>query len=96
MVDGENRDAGAKRAVQENDLIQVNEDGPPHWFRCILVVDEVKSWGVQAYCTIPHARGEPAGDAYMRLEWKEFDVLGVKSLFIAVPISEAAKEEAGT
>lgn len=65
-------------------MIQVNEDGPAHWFRCILVVDEVKSWGVQAYTTIPGQRGALAGDAFMRLEWREFDVLGAKSNFICV------------
>lgn len=74
---------GASKAVAEGDLIQVNEAGPAHWFRVILVVDEVKSWGVQAYCTIPGARGQGVGDTYMRLEWKEFDRLGAKSLFIA-------------
>jgi hypothetical protein len=62
----------------------VNEDGPPNWFRCVLAVDEVKSWGVQAYCTIPRAQGEASGDAYMRLSWGEFDELGVKSKFVAV------------
>jgi hypothetical protein len=71
-----------RKEVSEGDLIQVNEDGPAHWFRCILVVNTVKSWGIQAYCTIPKARGEPAGDAFMRLEWNEFDALGVKSKFV--------------
>jgi hypothetical protein len=74
--------------IAAGDLIQVNEDGPPHWFRCILVVDEVKSWGVQAYAIVPQARGEPSGDAYMRLSWNEFDALGVKSKFVAVELPE--------
>ena len=71
------------RPVKENDLIQVNEDGPPNWFRCILVVDEVKSWGVEAFCTIPHASGAPSRDAHMRLHWEEFDALRVKSKFVS-------------
>jgi hypothetical protein len=74
--------------IGSGDLIQVNEDGPPHWFRCILVVDEVKSWGVQAYCVVPNARGEASGDAYMRLSWNEFDTLGVKSKFVADELPE--------
>ncbi len=73
------------RKVSEGDLVQVNEDGPAHWFRCILVVDEVKSWGVQAYAIIPNRAGVPSGDAYMRLSWNEFDVLGVKSKFVVAP-----------
>lgn len=86
MVDNEDRSAGggsAISAIEENDLIQVNEDGPAHWFRCILVVDEIKGWGVKAYCTMPAARGRPSADAYIQLHWNEFDKLGVKSKFIA-------------
>jgi hypothetical protein len=81
-----------RKEVSEGDLIQVNEDGPAHWFRCILVVDTVKSWGVQAYCTIPKARGEPAGDVFMRLEWQEFDTLGVKSKFVVAPTMDLFEE----
>jgi hypothetical protein len=78
-----------ERPLAENDLIQVNEDGPPNWFRCVLVVDEVKSWGVQAFCTVPNARDQPSGDAYMRLSFGEFDRLGVKSKFVAVEMPES-------
>jgi hypothetical protein len=74
---------GEPKTVAENDLIQVNEDGPPNWFRCILVVDEVKSWGVQAYAIIPQARDKTSADAFMRLTWNEFDTLGIKSRFVA-------------
>jgi hypothetical protein len=85
------------KPVEPGDLIQVNEAGPPLWFRVILVVDEVKSWGVQAYVTIPGARGSvPAGDAFMRLEWSEFDLVGAKSLFVTESIAKALKQgEAG-
>lgn len=68
--------------LEPGDLIQVNEK-VPHWWRCVLVVDEMKSWGVQAYCTIPGSgqeRGRSA-DAYMRLQWDEFDPLGASSIW---------------
>lgn len=71
-----------RETIEPGDLIQVNENGPSHWFRVILVVEEVKTWGVQAYATIPAARAKPAGDAFMRLEWQEFDLVGAKSLFV--------------
>jgi hypothetical protein len=71
------------KTVEENDLIQVNEEGPMNWFRCILVIDEVKSWGVQAYAIIPQARDKTSADAFLRLHWNEFDTLGAKSLFVA-------------
>jgi hypothetical protein len=71
------------KQVAVSDLIQVNEEGPMNWFRCILVVDEVKSWGVQAYAIIPQARDKTSADAFMRLSWNEFDTLGAKSHFVA-------------
>lgn len=73
-----------KTMLNHGDLIQVNEDGPVNWFRVILIVDEVRTWGVQAYAVIPAAHGQPSGDAYMRLEWQEFDVVGAKSKFVAL------------
>jgi hypothetical protein len=71
------------KTVAEYDLIQVNEDGPENWFRCILIVDEVKPWGVQAYAIIPQASDKASADAFMRLSWNEFDTLGAKSHFVA-------------
>ena len=76
-----------RKKVSEGDLIQVNEDGPANWFRCILVIDEVKGWGVLASCTIPQAIGEPARDAFIRLRWHEFEALGAKSKFIVEPVA---------
>jgi hypothetical protein len=75
---------GGEREVEVNDIIQVNQK-VEHWFRCLLVVDEVKGWGVLAYCTIPGNAFNAAGDAFMRLEWEEFDLLGAKSLWRVAP-----------
>jgi hypothetical protein len=73
------------KTVAEGDLIQVNEDGPANWFRCILVVDTVRTSWVRAYAILPQARGKPSADAFMQLDWEEFDTLGVKSKFIIAP-----------
>lgn len=77
------------KKVAPGDIIQINEDGPIFWFRCLLVVDEVKSWGVQAYCTIPGSSEKRCGDAFIRLLWHEFDSVGAKSLFIVATADEA-------
>lgn len=45
------------------------------WFGCLLVVDGIKSWGVQAFAVIPHAN-EYAKFAYYRINYGEFDVVG--------------------
>jgi hypothetical protein len=77
-----------KKVIAAGDLIQVNEDGPENWFRCILVVNRVESWGVGAYCTTPSGRGRPSCDAFTRLDWAEFDKLCVKSKFVATEMPQ--------
>ena len=56
----------------KGDVIQVNEHvGNGSWTGCLMIVDEVKDWGVQAYLHIPMQ-----GDAYLRLKHGEYDVVG--------------------
>lgn len=43
------------------------------------IVEEIHSWGVQAYSVIP---GE-AGLAYVRLEWNQFYIVGPAPIFLA-------------
>ncbi len=56
-------------------LIQVNEKNDD-WFGCVMIVDEVKNWGVQAYLRIPCR-----GNAFLRLNWDEFELLEDKAVF---------------
>jgi hypothetical protein len=64
--------------LSEDDVIQI---APPHkWGGCLAVVDEVKGFGCQAYVTIP-ANDGTTGPAYIRLNWDEFEALGVKAAF---------------
>lgn len=58
--------------VKKNDVIQINEKFKgTGWIGCLMIVDEVKSWGVQAYLHVPMQ-----GDAYLRIKHGEFDVIG--------------------
>ena len=61
--------------VQANELV-------PHWFRCLVVVDEVKKWGIQGYTTMPSPTGAPPGDAYIRLTWDQIEKTGGHTRFI--------------
>lgn len=62
--------------AKKNDVIQINEKcGNKSWMGCLMIVDEVKSWGVQAYLHIPMQ-----GDAYLRLKHEEYDVIGKAAL----------------
>lgn len=61
--------------VKKDSVIQINENGPEGWIGCLLQVDEVKSWGVQAWTEIPKQ-----GSAYLRLETGKFDYIGEATL----------------
>ena len=61
--------------VTKNDIIQAIE-GTGIWQGCLLIVDEVKSWGVQAYMTIPNSAISSQGTAFMRFKTGEFEVVG--------------------
>jgi hypothetical protein len=69
------------------ELVQVNET-LPHWFRCIVTVDEIKPWGIQGFVTMPEAPNRRAGDAYIRLEWREFIRLGALNQYVVGPTGE--------
>jgi len=43
--------------LEVNDIIQIVDKNHP-WYSCLLIVDEVKSWGVQAFCIIPESNIE--------------------------------------
>lgn len=52
-------------------VVQVNETGPEGWQGCLVQVDEMKAFGVQAWAQIPLQ-----GAAYIRLAKEEFDYIG--------------------
>ena len=76
--------------LSEGDVIQI---APPHkWGGCLAVVDEPKSFGCQAYVSIPSNDGTPPGQAYIRLAWDDFEALGVKAPFVPDPAALNQKE----
>lgn len=64
--------AVAKMDVVKGDIVQA-DPGATEWGPSLVVVDEVKSWGIQGYTHIPRS-----GDAYIRLQWNEFERTGGK------------------
>lgn len=53
---------------QVGDIIQIVQESHP-WFPALLIVDEVKSWGVQAYVITPRSNdgSERPARAFNRL-----------------------------
>ena len=55
--------------LKRGSIIQANENAGD-WCGTVLIVDEVKSWGVQAFVHIPMK-----GDAFIRLTPEQFEIL---------------------
>jgi len=59
--------------LNNGDVVQIiNEEH--HWFPCLVVVQEVKTWGVQAYLLTP-PMGE-FGVAYIRVKNADIKLIG--------------------
>lgn len=65
--------------VEVGDLVQItNRDHD--WYRCILVVDQVKSWGIQAGMQLPPGVHEvacmPDNTTYLRIPNGDYEIVG--------------------
>jgi hypothetical protein len=83
-------DYSSEAPPQRYEIVQANER-VPHWFRCLVVVDEIKPWGVQGYTTIP--RHDGPGDAFIRLTWDEICLTGGFNRFIVKEVDDNEKPE---
>lgn len=63
--------------ISTGDVIQITDENHP-WYPCLLIVDIVKSWGVQAYTLIPQGNNgsEKPGMAFIRLDNEVFERVG--------------------
>lgn len=65
--------------LKPHEIIQI---APSHkWGGCLAVVSEVKAWGCMAYVSMPTNDGNPPGQAYIRLQWDDFERLRVNAIF---------------
>lgn len=62
--------------IKRGSIIQANENAKD-WCGTVLIVDEIKSWGVQAFVHIPMQ-----GSAYIRLRSDQFEVLGAEAVLM--------------
>jgi hypothetical protein len=63
------------KLVWVGDIVQANPE-TSEWGPSLVVVSEVKSFGIQGYTHIP--RG---GDAFIRLTWDQFDATGGRAVW---------------
>lgn len=64
-------------AYEEGDLVQVNPEKEV-FGGCIVVVTEIKSWGVQGYVQSAGVEGQQ----YIRLKFEDIEPTGGKAVWI--------------
>jgi hypothetical protein len=64
--------------IQVNDIVQLDPFNTrnPMFAGCMLVVTELKSWGVQGYVQALGRDDNPGGQAYYRANWEEIIKVG--------------------
>lgn len=79
--------------ITVHDIVQITDATHP-WFPCLLVVSEVKSWGVQAFACVPKSNdgSAPPGQAYNRLRWDQVEHVGTA---VIIPGPEPPEDEGG-
>ena len=64
------------RNIQVNDIVQIVDESHP-WFPSLMIVSELKSWGVQCYCHIPKSNAKnDTVQAYNRLSFDKIKLVG--------------------
>lgn len=66
------------RATEENDIVQVRPDFDV-FGACLVVVTEVKSWGIQGYVQSAGVDGQQ----YIRLKSSDFENTFAKAVWVA-------------
>lgn len=62
-------------------VVQLNERASDEcYIGCLLIVTEVRSWGVQGFIPVPHERGKPAGHVFLRPKWEALEWVGTAVL----------------
>jgi hypothetical protein len=61
------------KILQKGTVIQITENHK--WCGCLAMVSEPKGWGCQAFINIPEQ-----GNAYIRLNFEDFEVIGIAPL----------------
>jgi hypothetical protein len=72
--------------VEVNHIIQLTNENHKGWIACLLVVSEVRGWGVLAYNQMPMQ-----GAAYLRVAYEDFEIVG--RAVMVQPDSEQVENE---
>lgn len=69
------------------DIVQITDEGH-HWFPCLIVVSELKSFGVQGFAFMPQNDGSGTGEAYIRLNAGSYEPVGASAIIMPASLAE--------
>jgi hypothetical protein len=74
--------------VSPNDIVQLDpfKTGNRMFAGCLMIVTDVRSWGVQGYVQSLGENGELGGQAYYRAEYGTFEPTGGKAAWSVVEV----------
>lgn len=61
--------------IQPGDIVQIDPESDSCFGGCLVIVTEVKSWGIQGFARVP-GEGDNGGNSYIRKKWEEFEYCG--------------------
>lgn len=67
--------------MNPGDIVQIINE-KHHWYPCLVIVSEVKSWGVQGYLTIPQDNSGNVANAYIRLTNEDILIVGKAAIVV--------------
>jgi hypothetical protein len=69
------------KSLNKGDIVQIiNERN--RWFPCLVIVNEIKDFGIQGYITLPTNDEEANGNAFIRLNSEDITKVGCAELFL--------------
>lgn len=66
--------------IKKGDIVQITNESHD-WYPCLIIVDEITSFGIQGYITIPTNDTESNGNAFIRLKKDDYEMVGT-ALFV--------------
>ena len=61
--------------IEKGTIVQITNK-EHNWFPCLIIVDEVKTWGIQGYLVVPTNDSKPNSTAHTRIETADFELVG--------------------
>lgn len=61
--------------IKPGSIVQITDESH-HWWPALIVVSEVKPWGVQGYTVVVDNTEGPNGQAYIRLAEGRYELVG--------------------